>query len=83
MARHLGVGPVEAGVVAIGVGDGGLEIIAVLFPARLCAPQPVDPSILNDIEAHNDQRSASHSRSFGSLCQTGFRGGPTEEVEGT
>ena len=28
MARHLGVGPVETGIVAIGVGDGGLEIIA-------------------------------------------------------
>lgn len=59
------------------------HVIALLFPARLCAPQPVDPSVLNDIEAHNDQRPASHSRSFGSLCQTGFRGGPTEEVEGT
>ncbi|BCH26963.1 hypothetical protein MesoLjLb_67480 [Mesorhizobium sp. L-8-3] len=59
------------------------HVIGVLFPARLCAPQPVDPSVLNDIEAHNDQRPASHSRSFGSLCQTGFRGGPTEEVEGT
>ncbi len=59
------------------------HVIVVLFPARLCAPQPVDPSVLNDIEAHNDQRPASHSRSFGSLCQTGFRGGPTEEVEGT
>ena len=28
MARHLGIGSVETGVVAIGVGDGGLEIIA-------------------------------------------------------
>jgi len=28
MARHLGVGPVETGIVAIGVGNGGLEIIA-------------------------------------------------------
>ena len=28
MARHLGVGSVETGIVAIGVGNGGLEIIA-------------------------------------------------------
>jgi len=28
MARHLGVGSVEAGIVAIGIGDGGLEIVA-------------------------------------------------------
>ena len=31
MARHLGVGSVETGIVAIGVGDGGLEIIADHF----------------------------------------------------
>jgi hypothetical protein len=28
VARHLGIGPVETGIVAIGVGDGGLEIVA-------------------------------------------------------
>lgn len=28
MARHLGIGPVETGIVAIGVGDSRLEIIA-------------------------------------------------------
>ena len=28
MARHLGVGSVETGIVAIGVGNGGLEVIA-------------------------------------------------------
>jgi hypothetical protein len=32
---------------------------------------------------HINQRAASHSSSFGSLCQTGLRGGPTEEVEGS
>lgn len=28
MARQLGIGSVEAGIVAVGVGDGGLEIVA-------------------------------------------------------
>ncbi|OQM74117.1 hypothetical protein BFN67_22700 [Pseudaminobacter manganicus] len=59
------------------------HVIVVLCPERLCAPQPADPSVVNDVRAHNGQRPASHSRSFGSLCQTGLRGGPTEEVEGT
>jgi len=31
---------------------------------------------------HINQRAASHSSSFGSLCQTGLRGGPAEDVEG-
>lgn len=28
MARHLDVGSVETGIIAIGIGDGGLEIVA-------------------------------------------------------
>ena len=59
------------------------HVIVVLCPERLCALQPVDPTVLDGSGAHNDQRPASHSSSFGSLCQTGLRGGPTEEVEGT
>ena len=35
-----------------------------------------------DAWPHIAQRAASHSSSFGSLCQTGLRGGPAEEVEG-
>lgn len=36
-ARHLRIGSVETGVAAIGVGYGGLEIVALLCPERLCA----------------------------------------------
>lgn len=37
MARHLRIGSVETGVAAIGVGYGGLEIVALSCPERLCA----------------------------------------------
>ena len=40
------------------------HVIVVLCPERLCALQPVDPTVLDGSGAHNDQRPASHSSSF-------------------
>jgi hypothetical protein len=39
MVRHLGVGSVETGIVAIQVGDGGFEIIADHELRRHCDPR--------------------------------------------
>ena len=61
------------------------HVIAVMCRPPLCAGPTANPGTARrsgSVRPHINQSAASHSRSFGSLCQIGFRGGPTNELEG-
>jgi hypothetical protein len=61
------------------------HVIGLMCRPPLCAGPPANPGTARrsgSVRPHINQSAASHSMSFGSLCQIGFRGGPTDELEG-
>jgi hypothetical protein len=61
------------------------HVIVVMCRPPLCAGPPANPGTARrsgSVRPHINQSAASHSRSFGSLCHIGFRGGPTDVLEG-
>jgi hypothetical protein len=75
----------EANRIAASFQDCTLEIIVVMCRPPLCAGPPANPGTARrsgSVRPHINQSAASHSRSFGSLCHIGFRGGPTDVLEG-